>query len=156
MGFLGEFLGFTFQLHLKICDKIEQILKMKKNVSVYQPSKEHIYDWCGNQLFPEARDYITVNNIVRIQISYGKMGGEAIYVEIISIDENDIFTAIVLDTYRQFFEGEIIYVENGEIIHFSRNCVIEIPHIWEGNENLIFTKNMTTELCRQITGYIQE
>jgi hypothetical protein len=58
---------------------------------------------------------------------------EAIYVEITAVEGSDL-VGIVQDTYRQFFEGETIYVFNGESIRFPRVSIIEVPLTW--NENL--------------------
>jgi hypothetical protein len=126
---------------------------VENKIFVYQPAEEHIYDWWGNQLIPEARSYITVNNIVRIQVNYGNSGFcEAVYVQITAIDENDIFTATVLDTYRTIIEETD--VQNGDILYFSRACVMEIPYTWEDNENLVIVESMKTGYRREITGIL--
>jgi hypothetical protein len=126
---------------------------MEDGIFVYQPAEEDIYDWSGNQLIPEARSYITVNNIVRIQVNYGNSGCcEAIYVQVTAIDENDIFTATVLDTYRTMVEETD--VQNGDILYFSRDCVMEIPYTWEDNENLVIVESMKTGNGRRVTGIL--
>lgn len=55
--------------------------------------------------------------------------------QITTVDGSDL-VGIVQDTYRQFFEGETIYVENGESICLKRASIIEVPLNWDGNENL--------------------
>ncbi|AFZ03970.1 hypothetical protein [Calothrix sp. PCC 6303] len=126
---------------------------MSDGIFVYQPEEKDIYDWSGNQLLPEARSYITVNNIVRIQVKEeNPYYCEALYVEVTAIDENDIFTATVLDTYRTIIEKRD--VQNGDILHFPRACVMEIPHTWQGNENLVIVENMVTGNEREVTGIL--
>ncbi len=68
------------------------------------------------------------------------------------IDENDIFTATVLDTYRKMVEETD--VQNGDILYFPRVCVMEIPHTWENNENLVILESMTTGNGREVTGIL--
>lgn len=89
--------------------------------------------WSGQQLHPDIRNYLTVNHIVRIQVTYPEQRGEAIYIEITAVLENDLI-GVVLDTYRHCFEGEVIYIEQGEILRFPRACVTEVPLCW--NEDL--------------------
>jgi hypothetical protein len=126
---------------------------MEDGIFVYQPAEEDIYDWSGNQLAPESRSYITVNNIVRIQVNDRNSGYcEAIYVQVTAIDENYIFTATVLDTYRTMVEETD--VQNGDILYFPRACVIEIPHTWEENENLVIVESMKTGNGREVTGIL--
>ncbi|AKG22453.1 hypothetical protein [Calothrix sp. 336/3] len=128
---------------------------MENEIFVYQPGEQHIYDWSGNQLAPEARSYITVNNIVRIQVNDRNLDyWEAVYVQITAIDENDILTATVLDTYRTMVQETD--VQDGEILHFPRACVMEIPHTWENNENLVIVENMKTGYGREVTGVFMD
>jgi hypothetical protein len=88
----------------------------------------------------EALSFYAVNNIVRVSVKHNSGYSEGIYVQITAVDGSDLI-GIVQDTYRQFFEGETIYVENGESIRFSRASIIEVPLNWDGNENLKYPAN---------------
>lgn len=124
---------------------------MKEGVTFHIPLEEDIYDWGGEQLYPEIRSHLAVGDTVRIQVAYGTEGlGEAIYVEITDVVGSDLIGS-VLPTYRQFFEGETIYIENGETIRFPRACVMEIPIGWNQNEALRLAAKQTG-LGRTITG----
>ena len=123
---------------------------MKFGVSVNQPDEEDVYDWHGAQLNPDIRQHLTVNHVVRIQVNYPENLGEAIYVQINEVVEDDLI-ATVLDTYRHFLEDEIIYVENGDIIRFSRACVMEVPIDW--NPDLKAVARFTG-LGRSVTGML--
>ncbi|QLE54012.1 hypothetical protein FD724_40100 (plasmid) [Nostoc sp. C057] len=107
---------------------------------VFFHHQEDVYDWEGKPLNPEIRSAITVNNIVRVSVKHSSGYSEGIYVQITTVDGSDL-VGIVQDTYRQFFEGETIYVENGESICFSRASIIEVPLNWDGNENLFDAVN---------------
>jgi hypothetical protein len=100
---------------------------------VFFHHQEEIYDWNGKPINSEIRDAIAVNNIVRVVVKHDSGYAEAIYVKITTVEGSDL-VGIVLDTYRQFFEAETIYVENGESIRFPRVAITEIPLSW--NENL--------------------
>lgn len=106
---------------------------MKEGVFFHH--QDDVYDWNGTQLKPEIRDAIATCNIVRVVVKHDSGYAEAIYVQITAVEASDL-VGTVLDTYRQFFEGEIIYVENDESIRFPRICVIEVPLTWDGNKNL--------------------
>ena len=123
---------------------------MNPNISFYLPLEQDIYDWNGDQLHPDIRKQLTVNHIVRIQVIYPEQLGEAVYVQITKVMDDDL-EGVVLDTYRQFFEGEIIYLENGEVLRFPRACVIEVPIDW--NESLKPLAQYTG-LARSITGML--
>lgn len=128
---------------------------MKDGVTFYIPLESDIYDWGGEQLYPEIRTHLNIGDTVRIQAVYGTEGlGEAIYVEITDVDGSDLI-GTVLDTYRQFFEGEVIYIENGESIRFPRACVMEIPIGWNQNEALRLSAK-PTGLGRAVTGMLRK
>jgi hypothetical protein len=44
-------------------------------------------------------------------------------VQITAVEGSDL-VGIVQDTYRQFFEGETIYVEDGELVSFPRTYIM--------------------------------
>ena len=102
---------------------------------VFFHHQEDVYDWGGQLLNPEIRSAIAVNNIVRVVVQHNSGYSEAIYVQITGV-EGLYLVGIVQDTYRQFFEGETIYVENGELVRFPRASIIEVPLGWNENENL--------------------
>ncbi|BAZ14073.1 hypothetical protein NIES4071_59130 [Calothrix sp. NIES-4071] len=83
--------------------------------------RDSLCDWHGQLLNPLIRDAITVNNIVRVSVKHNSGYSEGIYIQVTAVDGSDL-VGIVQDTYRHFFEGEIIYVENGELIRFPRFC----------------------------------
>ena len=97
--------------------------------------RESVCDWNGKLLNSAIRDAITINNIVRVCIKHDSGYFEGIYIQVTAVEDSDLI-GIVQDTYRQFFEGEIIYVDNGELIRFPRASIIEVPLSWDGNENL--------------------
>ncbi len=108
---------------------------MKETVIIFKPKKEDVYNWHGNQLLPETRDQVSLNNIVRLQFMDTKDGWrEVIYVKIVDIKNVKIAGIIIeklygeaLDTYRIMADCQK-YVKNGEIIEFERNQIIEIPY----------------------------
>ena len=137
---------------------------MKESVIIYKPKKENVYNWHGNQLLPESRDFVSLNNIVRLQFMDTKSGWwEVIYVRVVDIKNLKIAGINVeklygeaLDTYRIMDDCEK-YVKNGEIIEFERNNIIEIPYdveFWSENNNLKHLENMRTSKGRAITGLI--
>lgn len=123
---------------------------MKLGVTFNQPEVQDLYDWGGEQLHPDLRQCLTVGHIVRVQVNYPMDCWEAIYVEITGVEGPDLI-GIVLDTDRQFFEGEIIYVENGETVRFLRTCVMEVPLSWNPDLQSVAAK---TGLGRTITGVL--
>jgi hypothetical protein len=56
-------------------------------------------------------------------------------VQITAVEGSDL-VGIVQDTYRQFFEGETIYVEDGELVSFPRTYIMEVPLDWNENDGL--------------------
>lgn len=128
---------------------------MKETVIIFKPKKEDVYDWSGNQLLPESRDFVKVNNVVRLQFMDPKdHWGEVIYVKIISKDK-DKLKGKVLDTYR-IHELCYEYVKNGEIVSFKTENIIEIPYDanwWGENNNLKHLEKLRTNY-RTITGFL--
>lgn len=126
---------------------------IKPGVTINQPENSDLYDWSGHQLKPELRQALTAGHIGRIQLQHLASGNsEAVYVQIVSATETEL-TGVVLDTYRLFFEGESIYVENGATLSFARECVMEIPLEWDDNETLRPLAQLTG-LGRTITGIL--
>ncbi len=137
---------------------------MKESVIIFKPKKEDVYNWHGNQLLPESRDYVSLNNIVRLQfMDTQSKWWEVIYVKIVDIKNVKIAEINIeklygeaLDTYR-IMEDCQKYVKNGEIIEFERNNILEIPYdveFWAENNNLKHLENMRTGKGRGITGLI--
>jgi hypothetical protein len=133
---------------------------MKKGVVVFSPEDKDIYDWSGRQLSPETRRHIRPGNCVRIQVHDQVNGSvEAVYVDITEVDERDFLHGIVQETYRvEKADGiERVRIEDGETISFARQCVIEIPHLWDGNENLRdLVDQARTGPARSMTGILNE
>jgi hypothetical protein len=126
---------------------------VKHGVTVTRPEYDDLYDWSGHQLKPELRQALTAGNIARIQLQHLESGySEAVYVQITSANETEL-TGIVLDTYRHFFEGEMIYVENGATLSFARACVLEIPLEWNANAGLKPLAQLTG-FGRTVTGIL--
>ncbi len=132
---------------------------MKDGIVIFSPKEEDVYDWSGRQLSPETRGHIRAGNFVRVQLNDEVNDAiEAVYVEITEVDEQDLLHGIVRDTYRtdNASENGGVRVENGETISFARRCVIEIPHLWEGNENLRdLVEQARTGPARSITGILE-
>jgi hypothetical protein len=127
---------------------------MKQGIAVFTPKHEDVYDWSGNQLQPVCRQHVGENNIVRIQIvDRNTRTPEAVYVKIVTV-QNDTLSGEVLPDHRQDEE----FVQNGDIITFARQCIIEIPFpyedAWHENANLQHLEHLTTGLGRTITGII--
>lgn len=102
---------------------------MHPDITFNQPDEVDVYDWDGSQLKPAIRQYLTMGHIVRIQVNYPEQLWETIYLKIIGDEGHDLI-GVVQDTYRNFFEGEILYIENGETLRFPRACVCEVPLSW--------------------------
>ncbi len=116
---------------------------MKDGVTFHIPPEEDIYDWGGEQLYPEIRSHLAIGDTVRVQVVYGTEGiSEAVYVEITDVAGSDLI-GTVLDTYRQFLKNEIVYIDNGETIRFPRASVMEIPIGWNQNEALRLAAEQT-------------
>lgn len=126
---------------------------VKPGVTVTRPEDADLYDWSGHQLKPELRQVLTAGHIGRIQVQHLESGySEAVYVQMTSAGETEL-TGIVLDSYRLFLEGEVIYVENGATLSFARVCVQEIPLEWAENESLRSLAQFTG-FGRTITGIL--
>lgn len=102
---------------------------MHPPITFQLPEDHRVFDWDGTPLDPAIRSRLAVNHVVRIQVNYPDGLWEAIYVEILATEGENLWGK-VLDTYRQFFEGETIYVNNGEVLRFPRACVLEVPLGW--------------------------
>ena len=93
-------------------------------------------DWSGYLLDPAILQALTVGNVVRIQIQqfedYSRGWTVSPYARITEVDGDDL-AGVIADPYRTSDEPE---VSNGDIVHFVRKSVIEIPTDWEGNEDL--------------------
>ena len=131
-------------------------------MKIFLPKKEDVYNWHGEQLLPESRNEVGINNIVRLQfIDKKSKWWEVIYVKIVDVKSVELVGVTeeriygeTMDTYRIMQEC-LKFVKNGEIVEFKRENIIEIPYdveFWRENDNLKHLDNMRTGLGRAITG----
>lgn len=118
------------------------------NNEVFFDIRASVCDWNGQLLNPDIRSAITVNNVVRVSVKHGSGYSEGIYIQVTAVSGSDL-VGIVQDTYRHFFEGEIIYVENGELIRFPRASIIEVPLGWDENKSLRNATDSWLQSCEE-------
>jgi guanine deaminase len=94
--------------------------------------KPKIFDRNGKLLDSKIKDAVSTNNVVRIAIKNEASCEEFVYVVITAVDGANL-KGIIHDVART---SNIISIENGDSIDFTRLDIREVPLDCMGNENL--------------------
>lgn len=112
---------------------------MSNAYQIKKHKKQDLFDWNGNRLPPETRDFVNIGNIVRLHFCSELKGWEAaLYVKITKVKGTNL-SGEVLDRYRalsQDIDESLKAVPNGKTVEFERKNIYEIPLDWKENKNL--------------------